>query len=93
MWVGDMVDVFDFEGDWLGWGVYFLNLKICVCMWIFKKDESIDNGFFLCCLEIVLVFCKCLFDLNKINVFCWIVFESDGFLGIIIDLYDNVVVF
>lgn len=62
-------------------------------MWIFKKDESIDNGFFLCCLEIVLVFCKCLFDLNKINVFCWIVFESDGFLGIMIDLYDNVVVF
>ncbi|CAB9493611.1 class I SAM-dependent rRNA methyltransferase [Alteromonas macleodii] len=90
--VGDTVDVFDSEGDWLGRGAYSPNSKIRVRMWTFKKDESIDNGFFLRRLETALTLRKRLFDPTKTNAFRWIASESDGLPGITIDLYDNVAV-
>ena len=87
--IGDTVDVFDDEGDWLGRGAYSPHSKIRVRMWTFKKDESIDNGFFLRRLETALALRKRLFDPNKTNAFRWIASESDGLPGVTIDLYDK----
>ena len=44
---GDTVEVFDANGDWLGRGAFSPDSQIRVRMWTFKKEESIDNGFFL----------------------------------------------
>lgn len=90
--VGDTVDVYDAEGDWLGRGAYSPQSKIRVRMWTFKKDESIDNGFFLRKLENALQLRNRLFDETKTNAFRWIASESDGLPGVTIDVYDNVAV-
>ena len=69
--MGDTVDVFDAEGDWLGRGAFAPDSKIRVRMWTFKKDESIDNGFFLRRLETALHLRTRLFDSEKTNAFRW----------------------
>ena len=43
--VGDTVDVFDSEGDWLGRGAYSPNSKIRVRMWTFKKTKALITDF------------------------------------------------
>ena len=90
--VGDTVDVFDSEGDWLGRGAYSPHSKIRVRMWTFNKEESIDNGFFLRKLEAALSLRQRLFNPEETNSFRWIASESDGLPGVTIDVYDNVAV-
>lgn len=90
--LGDTVDVFDSQGDWLGRGAYSPDSKIRIRMWTFKQDESIDNGFFMRKLEKALALRRRLFDPQQTNSFRWVASESDGLPGITIDLYDNVAV-
>ena len=89
---GDTVDVFDSEGDWLGRGAYSPNSQIRIRMWTFKKDESIDNGFFLRKMASALALRERLFSSQDTNAFRWVASESDGLPGITIDLYNNVAV-
>ena len=89
---GDTVEVFDANGDWLGRGAFSPDSQIRVRMWTFKKEESIDNGFFLRKMDAALSLRRRLFDPTQTNAFRWIASESDGLPGVTIDVYDNVAV-
>ena len=89
---GDTVDVMSSDGKWLGRGAWSQHSQIKVRIWTFKKNENIDNAFFLRRIERAWEQRKALLDQEKTTGYRLVAAESDGLPGITIDIYNNVAV-
>jgi 23S rRNA (cytosine1962-C5)-methyltransferase len=88
---GDTVDVFSSEGKWLGRGAWSQHSQIKVRMWTFRKNENIDNAFFLRRIERALQQRRDLLPKSTTG-YRLVAAESDGLPGVTIDMYGNVAV-
>ena len=89
---GDTVDVVSADGDWLGRGAWSPESQMRVRMWTFKKDEPVDNGFFVRRLTDALALRQHLVINDQTNSYRLIASESDGLPGVTIDVYNTVIV-
>jgi 23S rRNA (cytosine1962-C5)-methyltransferase len=88
---GDTVDVFSSDGKWLGRGAWSQHSQIKVRIWTFRKNENIDNAFFLRRIERAWQQRKDLLP-QMTTGYRLVAAESDGLPGVTIDIYDNVAV-
>ena len=90
--VGDTVDVFSSQGEWLGRGAYSPESQIRVRIWTFDQQEPVDNGFFVRRLEQAMALRRSVLDFTTTNSYRLIASESDGLPGVTIDVYNTVAV-
>lgn len=88
--LGETVDVFSHDGEWLGRGAYSPESQIRVRFWTFNKNQTIDHVFFLNRLRQAKTLRESL-QLNS-NAYRLVAGESDGLPGVTIDMYDSVAV-
>ena len=88
---GDTVDVMSSEGQWLGRGAWSQHSQIKVRIWTFKKNENIDNAFFLRRIERAWEQRKATLPPSTTG-FRLVAAESDGLPGVTIDVYENIAV-
>lgn len=90
--MGDTVDVYSSQGEWLGRGAYSPESQIRVRIWTFDQQEPVDNGFFVRRLEQAMSLRLSVLDFTATNSYRLIASESDGLPGVTIDVYNTVAV-
>ncbi|WP_137167249.1 class I SAM-dependent rRNA methyltransferase [Salinimonas lutimaris] len=90
--MGDTVDVYSSQGEWLGRGAYSPESQIRVRIWTFNQQEPVDNGFFVRRLEQAMSLRRSVLDFTNTNSYRLIASESDGLPGVTIDVYNTVAV-
>ena len=88
---GDTVDVMSADGKWLGRGAWSQHSQIKVRIWTFRKNETIDNAFFLRRIERAWQQRQDLLPDNTTG-YRLVAAESDGLPGVTIDIYDKIAV-
>ncbi|RXJ73730.1 23S rRNA (cytosine(1962)-C(5))-methyltransferase RlmI [Veronia nyctiphanis] len=89
--LGETVNVFDHQGQWLAKGAFSPNSQIRVRVWTFD-DEQIDASFFQKRLQQAQQLRNVLAARDGLTGYRLIAAESDGLPGITIDRYDNFLV-
>lgn len=89
--LGETVDIFDHQGNWLAVGAYSPQSQIRVRVWSFEKT-AIDAGFFKARIEQARGLRDLLAKRDGLTGYRLIAAESDGLPGITIDKYDNFLV-
>lgn len=89
--LGDTVDIFDNQGQWLARGAFSPHSQIRVRVWTFEKEE-IDVHFFKKRLRQAQALREGLAAQDGLTAYRLIAAESDGLPGITIDRYDNYLV-
>lgn len=90
--MGETVDVFSHDGQWLGRGAWSPESQIQVRIWTFEQNEIIDNGFFVRRINAAQTGRTDLISRHGLTGYRLIAAESDGLPGVTIDRYDNVLV-
>nr|WP_086938188.1 class I SAM-dependent methyltransferase [Thaumasiovibrio occultus] len=90
--LGETVDVFSADGQWLARGAYSPNSQIRVRIWTFNQDEAIDEAFFIRRIEQARQLRNMLAARDGLTGYRLIAAESDLLPGITIDKYDNFLV-
>ncbi len=86
---GDIVDVLDFDGYFLGKGFININSKITVRIMTRKKDTNIDREFIDRLVKIAVQYRVDTVDMSS----CRLIFgEADGFPGLVVDKFSDVLV-
>lgn len=86
---GDIVDVHDFDGYFLGKGFININSKITVRIMTRKKDTNIDREFIDRLVKIAVQYRADTVDMSS----CRLIFgEADGFPGLVVDKFSDVLV-
>lgn len=86
---GDIVDVLDFDGYFLGKGFININSKITVRIMTRKKDTNIDREFIDRLVKIAVQYRADTVDMSS----CRLIFgEADGFPGLVVDKFSDVLV-
>ena len=90
--MGDTVDVFSHDGEFLGRGAWSPESQIQVRIWTFEQQEIIDNGFFQRRIATAQKSREELIARHGLTGYRLIAAESDGLPGVTIDRYANVFV-
>lgn len=91
--LGDTVDIYADNGDWLARGAWSPESQIQCRVWTFDQQEIIDNGFFQRRIAQAFANRQHLFKSHQpLTGYRLIAAESDGLPGITIDRYANVLV-
>lgn len=90
---GAVVDVCDVQGRWLARAGVSPASQIRARVWTFDPDEAVDAAFFLHRLEAAVARRRCLPDFAACTAWRMVFAESDGLPGLVVDVYDAVVVF
>lgn len=86
---GDLVEVHDFDGFFMGWGFYNSASKIRVRMLCRHRREKPDEEFFRTRVRQALDYRKNVVDMNA----CRLIFsEADMFPGMVVDKYNDLLV-
>ncbi|EWH11013.1 SAM-dependent methyltransferase [Catenovulum agarivorans DS-2] len=88
--VGDTVEVYAKNGQWLARAAYSPHSQIRARIWTFDQDESIDQAFFA--KRINRAYQAKQQVVTNSNAYRLIAGESDGLPGLTIDLYNNILV-
>ncbi|WP_087025704.1 class I SAM-dependent methyltransferase [Thaumasiovibrio subtropicus] len=90
--LGETVDIYAANGEWIARGAYSPNSQIRARVWTFKKKEQIDVDFFVSRLQDAKTLREILAQRDGLTGYRLIAAESDGLPGITIDKYDNYLV-
>jgi 23S rRNA (cytosine1962-C5)-methyltransferase len=90
--LGETVDVFSHDGQWLGRGAWSPHSQIQIRIWTFDQKESVDNGFFQRRIARAQQSREELIKRHGLSGYRLIAGESDGLPGITIDRYENTLV-
>ncbi len=91
---GSLVDVFESRGNkFMARGYYNGNSQIAVRILSFNQNEKIDLNFFIRKLTELKEIRERFIDTKKTNAYRLVFGESDGMPGLIVDRYNNVLVF
>ncbi len=90
--LGETVDVYSADGQWLARGAYSPNSQIRVRVWTFNKKQMIDTQFFIDRITEAKALRDTLAKRDGLTGYRLIAAESDGLPGITIDKYDNYLV-
>ncbi|MBY7949361.1 class I SAM-dependent methyltransferase [Vibrio fluvialis] len=89
--LGDTVDVYTHEGQWLAKAAYSPHSQIRARVWSFEK-EAIDNAFFVKRIQQAQLLRDDLIERDGLTGYRLIAAESDGLPGITIDKYQDFLV-
>lgn len=89
--LGETVDVFASNGEWLAKAAYSPNSQIRARVWSFEKQE-IDANFFISRINQAQLLREDIIERDGLTGYRLIAGESDGLPGITIDRYDNFLV-
>lgn len=89
--LGETVDIYTHDGQWLAKAAYSPHSQIRVRVWSFN-NESIDNDFFIKRIQQAQKLRDELIERDGVTGYRLIAAESDGLPGITIDKYDNYLV-
>ncbi|ELS3715418.1 class I SAM-dependent methyltransferase [Vibrio fluvialis] len=89
--LGDTVDVYTHEGQWLAKAAYSPHSQIRARVWSFEK-EAIDTAFFVKRIQQALLLRDDLIERDGLTGYRLIAAESDGLPGITIDKYQDFLV-
>lgn len=89
---GETAKVISNEGKFLCWAAYSSKSQISLRVWSFDETEIIDEIFFQKQIYNALSFRKLLFSSSDLNSFRLINAESDNLPGVIVDVYDRIIV-
>lgn len=89
--LGETVDVFASNGEWLAKAAYSPNSQIRARVWSFEKQE-IDANFFISRINQAQLLREDIIERDGLTGYRLIAAESDGLPGITIDRYDNFLV-
>lgn len=87
--LGDTVEIYDHQGQWLARGAYSPQSQIRARVWTFKKKEAVDTQFFINKLNQAQALRDVLAERDGLTGYRLIAAESDGLPGITIDRYQN----
>ncbi len=90
--IGETVDVFSAEGEWLAKGSYSPHSQIRVRVLSFKQEEKIDELFFQRKIAKAVEYRKNILNLTNTDSFRILFSESDGLPGVIADKYADYIV-
>ncbi|CAH0525913.1 class I SAM-dependent methyltransferase [Vibrio hippocampi] len=91
--LGETVDVFAHNGEWLGKAAYSPHSQIRARMWSFgDKKQNIDVDFFIQRVQQAQLLRDDIIERDGLTGYRLIAAESDGLPGITIDKYDNFLV-
>jgi len=89
---GDVVDVLDSSGEWVGRGFINPFSRVCVRMLSFDKKDDINDEFFYRKLEEAKVFRERVAAVDE-DAYRAVFSESDGLPGLIVDKFGDYLVF
>lgn len=89
--LGETIDVFTNDGQWLAKAAYSPNSQIRARVWSFDKQE-IDSDFFVKRIQQAQILRDDLIERDGLTGYRLIAAESDGLPGITIDKFDNYLV-
>jgi 23S rRNA (cytosine1962-C5)-methyltransferase len=87
--IGETVEVFSHEGDWLARAAYSPNSQIRARIWTWDKQEKVDADFFRHRIERSIRARHRLALAPDLTAYREIHAESDGLPGLIVDRYDD----
>ena len=90
--IGETVDVFSANGQFLARAAYSPNSQIRARVWTWDKEEQIDINFFRRRLSTALDYRRDLIPKEGTNAYRIIHAESDGLPGLVVDKYGDVLV-
>ncbi len=90
--LGETVDIFSYEGLFLGRGAYSPSSQIRIRIWTYDKNEEIDTSFFKRRIRASIDMRESLKIFERTNAYRLISGEADGLPGLIVDRYDNFLV-
>ncbi len=89
--LGETVDVYSNDGQWLAKAAYSPNSQIRARVWSFEKEE-IDTAFFVKRIQQAQMLRDDFIERDELTGYRLIAAESDGLPGITIDKYENYLV-
>lgn len=89
---GQTVEVFSFDGKFLGYGSYSLQSQIAVRLYSFDKNELVDRDFFIKRISDAVSLRNNLINKETTNAYRIINSESDSLPGLIVDKYNQTLV-
>lgn len=89
---GQTVEVFSFDGKFLGYGSYSLQSQIAVRLYSFNKNELINEDFFVKRISDAVSLRNNLINKEATNAYRVINSESDSLPGLIVDKYNQTLV-
>ncbi|CCN46775.1 Ribosomal RNA large subunit methyltransferase [Vibrio nigripulchritudo MADA3029] len=90
--LGETVDVFSHNGQWLAKAAFSPKSQIRARVWTFDKSDSVDQAFFEKRLNDAQLLREDIIERDGLTGYRLIAAESDGLPGITIDKYDNYLV-
>jgi 23S rRNA (cytosine1962-C5)-methyltransferase len=90
--VGETIEIFTAEGEWLARGSWSPHSQIRARVWTFQQDEEIDQAFFRGRISRAAAMRSEIFRDQNITAFRLINSESDGLPGVIVDRYGDFLV-
>ena len=90
--LGESVEIYSYDNQWLARGAYSHNSQIAIRIWTWKVHEDVDESFLYNRLHHAASKRKSLYDIGVSNALRLVHGESDGLPGLIIDQYDDVAV-
>lgn len=90
--LGDTLDIFTQDGQWLAKGAWSPHSQIQLRVWSFEQSEVIDNGFFQRKIASAYQRRLALIAKHGLTGYRLIAAESDGLPGITVDYYAGVLV-
>ncbi|NMC13625.1 MAG: methyltransferase domain-containing protein [Chloroflexi bacterium] len=89
---GETIDLVNQSGEFLARGAYSPHSKIKIRIWSWNGEQIIDDQFIYRTLEDAISRRNTLLSLKNTNAYRLVYAESDRFPGLIVDLYDNILV-
>ncbi len=89
---GQTVEVFSFDGKFLGYGSYSVQSQIAVRLYSFDKNELVDRDFFIKRISDAVSLRNNLINKETTNAYRIINSESDSLPGLIVDKYNQTLV-
>jgi 23S rRNA (cytosine1962-C5)-methyltransferase len=90
--LGETVEIFSSEGEWLAWAAYSQNSQINARIWSWDKNDSIGREFFKTRLCRAVELRAALIPQGETDAFRLVHAESDGLPGLVVDRYADVLV-
>lgn len=90
--LGENVDVFSVNGEWLATAAYSPHSQIRARIWSFDREETVDLAFFENKIARAIAIRQPIIERSDTNAYRLLCAESDGLPGVTVDVYQDTIV-
>ena len=90
--LGENVDVFSVNGEWLATAAYSPHSQIRARIWSFDREEAVDLAFFENKIARAIAIRQPIIERSDTNAYRLLCAESDGLPGVTVDVYQDTIV-